>query len=678
MNVRPPDGNDPDRFTSSNSDQTSSTSNTSDPAQNTSSSSNTSQASSTSNNSTSTSNTPAPTQITGVDPQAYPSAQQIVQNIPSNSNQTTGISSQAQQTSQYTPIHYDPPVELKDGNIQRTSWVWVPPDVTPQNPRSTTQGKAIDQKTRQSVSEGTLDDAGHHIPLWTGVNPGDKNNLSLQNPRTNEQGNWHANEETSRQAMKNRPPGYGFYYGVTVTSRKGEEDRPISWTASSHLENPSTGHTIPISSPTVDYLNPSSPHEGDVTEGNMNAQEARKADQRTFKGIGKQMKEVSPQEREAGQTKWQALKDMQQQKKSGSLTPEQEADLHAKLQSYDLSGSTNSTDPNGTPGGGRTPSGSSHTLSSPEDIINHLGGAEPGATGPPDAFQTSKASILAPNQTEPGTVEPPDQQKATLFTSNQTEPGTTDSQTKQNALQSQDENPNHPSKLSSFYQSTQVSGVNWTANTPSGSLASKTFSGTAGPASGSVTTSALGYDTYAQASAGVQGNKLFAQGQVGADAYLGKVSASGQINLPGGATLSGNGTAMVGAVANASGQVTIDPTHGTVDAGAHADAFAGAQAQGSVSINDGPVGGTAQGYVEAGIGVHADADIGIKDGKINCDFGFGACLGVGGGGNVSFTIDTGQVAHDVGQVANDAEHTISHLASDGSHVAHDIANFFGF
>jgi hypothetical protein len=217
------------------------------------------------------------------------------------------------------------------------------------------------------------------------------------------------------------------------------------------------------------------------------------------------------------------------------------------------------------------------------------------------------------------------------------------------------------------YELTSLDLASWTPSTPSGSLASNTLTATAGPASGSATISALGYDTTAYASAGLQNNALTAREEVGADAYLGKAAVGAQLNLPAGASLSGNGSAMVGAGATESGQVALDPLHGTVACTAEVNAFAGARAQGAISADAGPLGAMAEGDIGAGIGLDAQADVGVEKGKVTFDLGFQAYLGVGGGGNLSFSADLPQMANDAGSLLSGAGQDAGNLASIASH-----------
>jgi hypothetical protein len=288
------------------------------------------------------------------------------------------------------------------------------------------------------------------------------------------------------------------------------------------------------------------------------------------------------------------------------------------------------------------------------------------------AYIAERDKLVVPNQPEPPTDTPPDggnTPKALTETASGTqtpkpmnEPGNEPSGAGEPGGES-----GKASRFGALYQNTSINVANWTANMPSGSVASKTFAATAGPASGSVTVAALGYDTTASASAGLQNNALTAQEQVGADVYLGKVSVAGRVNLPDGASLSGNGSAMVGAGATESGQVAVDPLHGTVDANADVNAFAGGRAQGAVSAGAGPVGATAQGDVGAGIGLDAQANVGIEKGKITFDVGLQGYLGIGGGGNLSFSVDPSQAVKDAGSV-------LSGLGNDAGQVASDVGN----
>ena len=223
-----------------------------------------------------------------------------------------------------------------------------------------------------------------------------------------------------------------------------------------------------------------------------------------------------------------------------------------------------------------------------------------------------------------------------------------------------------PTAIQKLYGNTSFNVLNWQPqNLPQGAVASATFSGKAGPASGSVQFSALSYETSASAGVSLQGNALHAQVQGSAGAYLGKVSASGQLNLPAGVDLKADGNAEVGAGVDGTGEAVIDPLHGQVDGTVDASAFVGAKAQGDASIDVGPADTTANGDVGAGLGASVDASVGFDKGKVSFDFGFQAYLGIGGGGNMSVSLDVGAMANDADSAAKD----VGHAASDAWHAA---------
>ncbi len=229
-----------------------------------------------------------------------------------------------------------------------------------------------------------------------------------------------------------------------------------------------------------------------------------------------------------------------------------------------------------------------------------------------------------------------------------------------------------PSLARSIYQNTSFNLAQWSPSTPSGSVASKTFSGTAGPASGSVTFSGLGYDTSAGASAGITNNALVAQADGSAEVYLGKVSASGSINLPDHVSVGGQGSAEVGAGVNGSAQAIVDPAKGSIDGDVNASGFVGAKAQGAASADVGPLDTSAQGDVGAGLGGSVDANVGIEKGKLNFDLGVQAYLGIGGGANLSFSVNVPQVAQDA---VHDVSSVGSGLANGASDAWHDVSSF---
>jgi hypothetical protein len=148
----------------------------------------------------------------------------------------------------------------------------------------------------------------------------------------------------------------------------------------------------------------------------------------------------------------------------------------------------------------------------------------------------------------------------------------------------------------------------------------------------------------AQATAGINNNGVNAQAR--ANAYLGQISAEGQLNY-GAAEVGGSGKAFVGAEAGAYGAVGTDGVR------VGADAFAGAKATGEVHGDIGGLGAGARGEAWAGIGAEADATIGKgEDGKWHIGAEAGVGLGVGGKLGFEVTVDPGEVTDTLGDAAS--------------------------
>ncbi|HWE29623.1 MAG TPA: hypothetical protein VHB97_16555 [Polyangia bacterium] len=129
------------------------------------------------------------------------------------------------------------------------------------------------------------------------------------------------------------------------------------------------------------------------------------------------------------------------------------------------------------------------------------------------------------------------------------------------------------------------------------------------------------------------------------------------------------GQASAGAGAHAQGAVAFDPRHGNVSASGSAGAFAGVQASGSVTQKIGPASATATGHVYAGVGAHVEGSAGIHNGKVEASFGIGAALGVGAGADFHVSVDAGGAAHQAQQVAGNVAHGAQQVAGNVAHGA---------
>jgi len=157
--------------------------------------------------------------------------------------------------------------------------------------------------------------------------------------------------------------------------------------------------------------------------------------------------------------------------------------------------------------------------------------------------------------------------------------------------------------------------------------------------------------------------------QAGGDVEVDAVKAEGSVDTVFGQHLTGQGT--IGADAGAVANATFDPLKGTVDAGVHADAFAGGKLSGSVSQDVGPATVGANGYVSYGVGANLDAELGMKDGKLNYGFDIGATLGVGGGIGFHGSLDVGKIAKDVEKVAAPVVKPLEEAAKTTAHAVKD-------
>lgn len=267
---------------------------------------------------------------------------------------------------------------------------------------------------------------------------------------------------------------------------------------------------------------------------------------------------------------------------------------------------------------------------------------------------------------------------AKLQTTNKTNPEdqTTDQNNTEKDAGSQDKN-----YANKAYQNTSFKLASWDlTNAPSNQVAKQSWS-TPGnsPVNASLTTSELGYDTGAGASASFKGNSVDLKAYGSAEAYLAKVEGDAAWNSPGNVVrVAANGKAEVGARVDGTGDVTIDPLHGQVDGKVEAGAFAGAKAEGDAKVDVGPAEADAKGDIGAGLGAKVDADVGFEKGKISVEFGAQAYLGVGGGGDVDFSIDVGKAGAEamaVGKaaapVAQEATKAVDNVAAN---VSKDAAN----
>ncbi|MBJ6764636.1 hypothetical protein JGU66_28030 [Myxococcaceae bacterium JPH2] len=143
--------------------------------------------------------------------------------------------------------------------------------------------------------------------------------------------------------------------------------------------------------------------------------------------------------------------------------------------------------------------------------------------------------------------------------------------------------------------------------------------------------------------------KVIAEGSLEAKADLVRGSVEGHVDSPVGRTTWG-AQGNVGAEANVTGKVVVDPLHGDVAAQVGGEAFAGARASAEVSQEIGPATAHVGAEAFAGIGVEFEANVGLKDGKLSANFDVGAALGIGGSLEFGVDVDVSKVTDAVKNV----------------------------
>jgi hypothetical protein len=156
-----------------------------------------------------------------------------------------------------------------------------------------------------------------------------------------------------------------------------------------------------------------------------------------------------------------------------------------------------------------------------------------------------------------------------------------------------------------------------------------TFGDPNGIISGNYRASLLEASVNGSGSVAFENGALKAHGELHAQATLVDAAANFQAKL-GPISAQGEGHAWVGAKANASGDLTIDPVNGKYGLEVGGDAFIGARAgvSGSASLGEyGGVSGKAEAW--AGLGVSANASVKLENGRFKARFEIGAALGLG-------------------------------------------------
>ncbi|WP_410659650.1 putative T7SS-secreted protein [Amycolatopsis sp. lyj-112] len=193
---------------------------------------------------------------------------------------------------------------------------------------------------------------------------------------------------------------------------------------------------------------------------------------------------------------------------------------------------------------------------------------------------------------------------------------------------------------------------------------------------GKVTVSALG----AGYEADVKVTPLGVTAGVKGEAYLGKVTAEGELRAGEHISLSGKGEASVGAEGEA--KVTVGP----LGAQGNAEVFIGAKAEGDIGAEVAGVKAGAHGEAWAGAGAQIGGQFGLgDDGKFHVGGSLGIGLGVGGKVSFDMSVDPGEVvdtvsdvAKDVGKVADSVGDGAREVGQSAEKAFKGIGRKFGF
>ena len=112
--------------------------------------------------------------------------------------------------------------------------------------------------------------------------------------------------------------------------------------------------------------------------------------------------------------------------------------------------------------------------------------------------------------------------------------------------------------------------------------------------------------------------------------------------------LTAKGEVAVGASAEGSAALEINPLNGKVKVGAEGEAFIGARAKGEAELDLKVAQLGAEGKVGVGLGIEGKADVEFDHGKFEAELGVGGYLGVGGSFSVHLSLDAGGI-WDVGE-----------------------------
>jgi hypothetical protein len=153
------------------------------------------------------------------------------------------------------------------------------------------------------------------------------------------------------------------------------------------------------------------------------------------------------------------------------------------------------------------------------------------------------------------------------------------------------------------------------------------------------------------------------------EAYLGKGSASGEVRLGRHAGGAGDATGLVGAQGDAEGRV------GLLGGQGNADVFVGGKVTGDASAEVAGVTAGAHSGAEVGFGAGASGQFGMgNDGKFHIGGSVNLAFGLGGSVGLDVSVDPGEVAHTVGDVAKAGWHGAENA---GKNLVNSAAHGFG-
>ena len=339
-----------------------------------------------------------------------------------------GVAEQAyadaqQQVGKFLSVAYDEPWVSPSGNLHESSSIDIPAGTNIFNSRSTPEGRKADAAARKGVYQQTGMHPGHDHPTQLGVDPSDTRNIRPQNAVQNGPGGTWYENDKNIKALIKANPDLDYSQTVTRVSRPGEDAPFYRKIESTFSDGKTFGDNIL-------YGNFSSPaSRAAASNGGLQPGQAGGLDKQFQHDVKAQM-EPTPETEAAGN---QFARVVAMRQSLSSMTPEQKASYIAER----------------------------NKLVVPNQ-------PEPPTDTPADGGNTPKALTA----TASGTQTPKPMNEPGSEPTGAGEPGGESGK---------------QSRFGALYENTSINVANWTPNMPSGSVASKTFTATAGPASGSAT-----------------------------------------------------------------------------------------------------------------------------------------------------------------------------------------------